>query len=173
MKRIICLIMFIALCQIVVNGEVRKNWCGGINAEISFAITGAAGEFDYKSIGVAGGYGLLLNDHYFVGLGVKPNYIFSDDDFNGFFLPIYGEFKYKSSLTDKYLGGYGVVRAGYSPTGQGGAYAHIGGGLLYKKWEFGLGISYQNATFKETWDKDVWYCDYNIVFATLSVGYYF
>ena len=44
---------------------------------------------------------------------------------------------------------------------------------IYKKWDFGLGVSYQFAQFKEKYDDSVSYLDYNMVFATLSIGYNF
>lgn len=153
---------------------IRKEWYNSVNVEFSTGITGYASDYGYKSAGIAASYGLLLNEHYFVGLGIKPNYIFSDGDYDGFFLPIYGEFKYESLLNERNLGGFGVARVGYSVIDKRGVYAHAGGGLKYKKWEFGLGVSYQHATFKEqSVLGDTYDTNYNLVFGTISVGYHF
>lgn len=168
---VLILISFITFSGIA--QEPIKEWQGYANAEISRGIAGYASNYGYMSAGVAASYGMLLNNRYYIGLGAKPNYIFSDGDFNGFFLPIYAEFKYKSSVNEKLFGGYGVARVGYSAVDQRGVYAHIGGGLNYKRWEFGLGISYQYTKFKEKHYDDAWYNDYNLVFGTISAGYRF
>lgn len=168
---ILCLILS---AHIGVNAQIEsKEWCGTIDVEYSFGLAGYASDYGYMSAGVAASYGLLINEHYYAGVGIKPNYIFANDDFDGFFLPIYGEFKYKSLINDRQFGGFGLARVGYSPLDKRGIYAHIGGGLSYKKWDFGLGVSYQFAQFKEEYDDSVSYLDYNMVFATLSIGYNF
>ena len=172
MKKLFFILMLFTVFYSVAQDN-NKKWSGIINAEFSFGIIGDAKDYDYISAGIAVSYGLLFNKHYFAGIGTKPNYIFSDGDFDGFFLPIYGEFKYQSSINKKQLGGFGIARLGYSPIDQRGIYAHIGGGLIYKKWEFGLGISYQNTTFKEEFFDEYWYNDYNLVFKTITVGYKF
>ncbi|MBR1725607.1 MAG: hypothetical protein IJ724_02995 [Muribaculaceae bacterium] len=153
--------------------EFIKEWQGYANVEFSRGIAGYARKSGYLSAGVAASYGMLINDHYYIGLGIKPNYIFSDGDFDGFFLPTYAEFKYKSSVNEKLFGYYGIARLGYSVVDQRGVYAHIGGGLNYKRWEFGIGISYQYTKFKEKLFDEPWYLNYNMVFGTISVGYRF
>lgn len=170
----ILILSLIILAHICVNAQIEsKDWCGNIDVEYSFGLAGYASDYGYMSAGVAASYGLQINGHYYAGVGIKPNYIFARDDFDGFFLPIYGEFKYKSSINDRQFGGFGLARVGYSPLDKRGIYAHIGGGLSYKKWDFGLGVSYQFAQFKEKYDDSVSYLDYNMVFATLSIGYNF
>ncbi len=173
MKRLTILIMFAIIILSSIAQEPGTEWQGSTNVEFSWGVAGYANDYGYMSAGVAASYGMLLTHHYYLGLGVKPNYIFSDGDFNGFFLPIYAEFKFKSSVNEKFLGGFGVARIGYSVVDQRGVYAHIGGGLNYKKWDFGLGISYQYTKFKEVAFNDVWYNNYNLVFGTISVGYTF
>lgn len=173
MKQLTTIILSALISIYAVAQETKKDWQGSANVEFSQGIAGYASDLGYMSAGLAASYGILLNDHYFIGLGLKPNYIFSDGDFDGFFLPAYAEFKYKSSLNEKSFGGFGVARVGYSVVDQRGVYAHIGGGLSYKKWEFGLSISYQFTKFKEDFFDEYWYNDYNLVFATIGVGYRF
>ena len=83
--------------------EFIKEWQGYANVEFSRGIAGYARKSGYLSAGVAASYGMLINDHYYIALGIKPNYIFSDGDFDGFFLPTYAEFKYKTSVNEKLL----------------------------------------------------------------------
>lgn len=101
--------------------ETGLRWCGSAKAELSAGVVGYAREFSYFSTGVAASYGAVFADRFFASLGVKPNYIFSDGDFNGFFLPVYGEFRYQPPLKVNQFGGYAVARAGYSPVDQRGA----------------------------------------------------
>lgn len=174
MKHLFSVFIFSILLSFTCFSQgIKKEWNGYANIEFSRGITGYANDFNYMSAGVSASYGMIINEHYFLGLGIKPNYIFSDGDFEGFFLPVYGEFKYESSMNDKHFGGFGVARIGYSIVDQRGIYAHIGGGLNYKKWEFGLGITYQYTKFKEDFFDEVWYNNYNLVFGTISVGYNF
>ena len=174
MRRTIVILLLI-LSQCYVNAQITtKRWCGSVNAEYSFGLVGYAHDYGYKSVGVAASYGLLLNDNYFVGVGIKPNYVFSDDDFDGYFQPVYGEFKYESLPNINQFFYSGVARLGFSPIKQTGLYAHLGGGMNYKKWDFGVGVSYQYTKFKEnTFDGDRYEIEYNMVFATISVGYSF
>ena len=155
------------------DGQNNNEYQGSINAEFSVGLTGYAKDYSYKSIGIAAGYGKMINNSSYVGLGIKPNYIFSDGDFDGFFMPIYGEYKYQP-ISDAGVRGFGNVRIGYSPISKKGMYAHIGGGIIiYQKWEVGFGASYQFAKFSETWSDSTNKIDYNLVFATLSIGYRF
>ena len=155
------------------DGQNNNEYQGSINAEFSVGLTGYANDYSYKSIGIAAGYGKMINNSSYVGLGIKPNYIFSDGDFDGFFMPIYGEYKYQP-ISDAGVRGFGNVRIGYSPISKKGMYAHIGGGIIiYQKWEVGFGASYQFAKFSETWSDSTNKIDYNLVFATLSIGYRF
>jgi hypothetical protein len=155
------------------NGQNRNGYQGSINAEFSIGLTGDAKDYSYKSIGLAAGYGKMINNSSYIGLGAKPNYTFSDDDHDGFFMPIYGEYKYQP-LSDAGVRGFGNVRIGYSPFSKKGVYAHLGGGIIiYQKWELGVGASYQFASFHETWFKETYKLDYHFVYTTLSVGYKF
>lgn len=155
------------------DGQNNNEYQGSINAEFSVGLTGYASDYKYKSIGIATGYGKIINNSSYIGIGIKPNYIFSDGDFDGFFMPIYGEYKYQP-ISDAGVRGFGNVRIGYSPISKKGMYAHIGGGIIiYQKWEVGFGASYQFAKFSETWLDKPNKLDYNLVFATLSVGYHF
>lgn len=155
------------------NGQNNNEYQGSINAEFSIGLAGYAKDYSYKSIGLAAGYGKMLNNSSFVGLGIKPNYIFSDEDFDGFFMPIYGEYKYQP-ISEAGVLGFGDARIGYSPISKKGMYAHIGGGIIiYQKWELSLGVSYQFTKFTETWADESHRTNYNLVFATLSVGYHF
>lgn len=147
------------------------QWRGAANFELSRGLAGEAKQQGYWMVGVAGSYGMLIDDHYFAGLGVKPNYIWGDYD--GFFMPVYGEFKYDSDINAKQFGYYGLARLGYSPVDVRGPYAHLGGGLIYKRWEFGLGVSYQLGFFKEEYMGYDYSSDCHLVFMTLSVGYRF
>ena len=171
MKRLFIAALLFVLVQLCAAGQITKKWCGSANVEFSGGLRGDAREYGYMSAGIAASYGVLLNQHYYVGLGVKPNYIFSDGDYDGFFLPVYGEFKYKSIPNVKQFGGYGVARVGYAP--RNGLYSHLGFGIDYKKWEFGLGISFQHAQFEACFFDDVWIDTYNLLFGTISVGYKF
>lgn len=115
----------------------------------------------------------MVSNSSYIGIGVKPNYTFSNDDFEGFFMPIYGEFMYQP-LSDAGVRGFGNVRLGYSPFSKKGLYAHIGGGIIiYQKWKLGIGASYQFSSFHETWFKETYKLDYHFVYTTLSVGYKF
>ena len=177
MKRFIRILVFMfALCVIdhpTANGQNTNDYQGSINAEFSVGLTGYAKDFSYKSIGLAAGYGKMINNSSYVGLGLKPNYLFSDDDFDGFFLPVYGEYKYQP-ISEAGVRGFGNARLGYSPISKKGMYAHLGGGIIiYQKWELGFGVSYQYAKFTETWYNEINKTDYNLVFASLSVGYRF
>ena len=155
------------------NGQDRNNYQGSINAEFSVGLTGYAKDYSYKSIGLAAGYGKMINNSSFVGFGIKPNYIFSDDDFDGFFMSIYTEYKYQP-ISETGVRGFGNFRIGYSPVSKKGMYAHIGGGIIiYQKWELSFGASYQFTKFTETTFNEPQKLDYNLVFATLSVGYHF
>ena len=155
------------------NGQDRNGYQGSINAEFSVGLTGYAKDFSYKSIGIAADYGKMINNSSFVGFGIKPNYIFSDGDFDGFFMPIYAEYKYQP-ICDAGVRGFGNARIGYSPISKKGMYAHIGGGIIiYQKWELSFGASYQFTKFTETTFNGPQKLDYNLVFATLSVGYHF
>ena len=112
-------ILFITLALFLIgfseaNGQNRDGYQGSINAEFSIGLTGDAKDFSYKSIGLAAGYGKTINNSSYIGIGVKPNYTFSDDDHEGFFMPIYGEYKYQP-LSDAGIRGFGNVRIGYSP----------------------------------------------------------
>ncbi len=172
MKRKVCIL----ICWVVALVGVAQNswqWQGSANFELSRGIAGDAKDYGYWSVGVAGNYGVLINNHYFAGLGIKPNYIFSRDDYDGFFLPVYGEFKYVTDINAKQFGYYGLARLGYSPVDVRGPYAHLGGGLIYKRWEFGLGVSYQGGFFKEEYMGYDNSADCHLVFMTLSVGYRF
>ena len=99
MKRLIQILVFMfALCIIdhpVANGQNTNRYQGSINAEFSVGLAGYAKDYSYKSIGLAAGYGKMMNNSSYLGIGLKPNYTFSDGDFDGFFLPIYGEYKYQ------------------------------------------------------------------------------
>ena len=171
-------ILFITLTLFLIgfseaNGQNRDGYQGSINAEFSIGLTGYAKDFSYKSIGLAAGYGKMINNSSYVGFGIKPNYIFSDGDFDGFFMPIYGEYKYQP-INDASVRGFGNARIGYSPIAKKGMYAHIGGGfIIYQKWELSFGASYQFTKFTETTFNEPHKIDYNLVFATLSVGYHF
>lgn len=159
--------------QSIAQAQVTNSYQGSINAEFSIGLAGHAKDFSYKSIGLAAGYGKMINNSSYIGIGVKPNYTFSDDDFEGFFMPIYGEYKYQP-LSDAGVRGFGNARIGYSPFSKKGMYAHIGGGIIiYQKWELGVGVSYQFASFKETWYIETHKLDYHFVYTTLSVGYKF
>ena len=154
-------------------GQDTKVYQGSINVEFSVGLTGYAKDDAYKSAGLAAGYGKMIDNSSYIGLGIKPNYIFSDGDFDGFFMPIYGEYKFQP-INDAGVRGFGNARIGYSPIAKKGMYAHIGGGIIiYQKWEVGVGASYQFAKFTETWSDKKETFDYNLVFATLSVGYRF
>ena len=155
------------------DGQNTNDYQGSINAEFSVGLTGYASDFKYKSIGIATSYGKMINNSSYIGIGIKPNYIFSDGDYDGFFMPIYGEYKYQP-ISDAGVRGFGNVRIGYSPISKKGMYAHIGGGIIiYQKWVVGVGASYQFARFTETWLDKLHKSDYNLIFATLSVGYHF
>ena len=177
MNRFIHIVVFsFILCfwgQSIAQAQVTNSYQGSINAEFSIGLTGDAKDFSYKSIGLAAGYGKTINNSSYIGIGVKPNYTFSDGDHEGFFMPIYGEYKYQP-LSDAGIRGFGNVRIGYSPFSKKGVYAHLGGGIIiYQKWELGVGASYQFASFHETWYSETHKLDYHLVFATLSVGYKF
>jgi hypothetical protein len=173
-RRIITKSLLLLVSQLCVNAQITtKQWTGSVDAEFSFGLVGYARDDSYKSVGVAASYGLLLNDHYIVGLGTKPNYVFSDGDYDGYFQPVYAEFKYQSIPNTNQFYYFGVARLGYSPISQKGMYAHIGVGFDYKKWNFGYGISYQFTRFKEDYSNEIYYNTYNMVFGTLSVGYRF
>ena len=132
------------------NGQNRNGYQGSINAEFSVGLTGYAKDYSYKSIGLAAGYSKMINNSSAVGFGIKPNYIFSDGDFDGFFMPIYAEYRYQP-ISDAGVRGFGNVRIGYSPVSKKGMYAHIGGGIIiYQKWELGVGASYQFTKFTDT-----------------------
>ena len=155
------------------NGQDRNEYQGSINAEFSVGLTGYAKDYSYKSIGIAAGYGKMINNSSFIGFGIKPNYIFSDGDFDGFFMPIYAEYKYQP-ISEAGVRGFGNARIGYSPVSKKGMYGHIGGGIIiYQKWELSFGASYQFTKFTETTFNEPQKTDYNLVFATLSVGYHF
>lgn len=155
------------------KGQSINDYLGSINAEFSVGLAGYAKDFSYKSIGIAAGYGKMINNSSYAGLGIKPNYTFSDGDFNGFFMPIYGEFKYQP-ISEAGVRGFADARLGYSPVSKMGMYAHIGGGIIiYQKWELSFGASYQFTKFTETYFNESHKTDYNLVFATLSVGYSF
>lgn len=155
------------------NGQNRNDYQGSINAEFSVGLAGYAKDDKYKAIGLAAGYGKMINNSSYIGIGIKPNYTFSDGDFDGFFMPIYGEYKYQP-ISDGGVRGFGNVRIGYSPISKKGMYAHLGGGIIiYQKWEVGFGASYQFTKFTETWLDESHKLDYHLVFATLSVGYHF
>ena len=155
MRRIMIISLILLLSRLPVSSQIStQRWSGSVNAEYSFGITG-------------------LNENYFVGIGTKPNYIFSANDFDGYFQPVYAEFKYQSNPNINKLFYYGVSRFGYSPISQKGIYAHLGVGLNYKKWDFGCGISYQSTKFKEDFYDEISYLKYNMVFANFSLGYIF
>ena len=155
------------------NGQNRNGYQGSINAEFSIGLTGYAKDYSYKSIGLAAGYGKIINNSSYIGIGIKPNYTFSDGDFNGFFMPIYGEYKYQP-ISEAGVRGFGNGRIGYSPISKKGMYAHLGGGIIiYQKWELGIGATYQFTKFTETYFEESHKIDYNLVFATISVGYHF
>lgn len=155
------------------NGQNRNDYQGSINAEFSVGLAGYAKDDEYKAIGLAAGYGKMINYSSYIGIGIKPNYTFSDGDFDGFFMPIYGEYKYQP-ISDAGVRGFGNVRIGYSPISKKGMYAHLGGGIIiYQKWEVGFAASYQFTKFTETWLDESHKLDYHLVFATLSVGYHF
>lgn len=164
-------VLFFVFGTLASFGQTSKSWQGTASFEMSFGIAGYAREDGYMSVGVAATYGMLINEHYFAGLGVKPNYIFGD--FDGFFMPVYGEFKYQSNINAKEFGYYGMARVGYSPVDQRGVYSHLGGGFIYRRWEFGAGVTYQYTQFKEMFFKGYEYLDYNLVFGTISVGFRF
>ncbi len=177
MSRIIhYLVVFIALYLLgclITQGQNTSSYQGSINAEFSIGLTGYAKDYKYKSIGVAASYGKLINNSSFVGIGIKPDYTFSDGDFDVFFLPIYGEYKYQP-ISEAGVCGFGKARIGYSPFSKKGMYAHIGGGIIiYQKWELGAAASYQFARFEETLFEEPDKYDYHLVYATLSVGYRF
>ena len=171
-------ILFFTLALLLIGspnakGQNKNGYQGSVNAEFSVGLTGYASDYKYKSIGIAAGYGKMINNSSYIGIGIKPNYTFSDDDFDGFFMPIYGEYKYQP-ISDAGTRGFGNARIGYSPVSQKGMYAHIGGGIIiYQKWELGIGVSYQFTKFTETYLNQPQKIDYNLVFATLSVGYLF
>ena len=171
MKRIIIILLLLWGLGAVAQDGV-KTWCGNVEAEFSAGIKGDASDYEYMSAGVAASYGVLLKEKYFVGLGIMPNYIFSDGDHEGFFMPVYGEFRYKFYENEK-LGIRGVARAGYSPVDKRGAYAHLGCRINFKRWQLGEGFTYQHATFDEDWFGHIEHLKYNLVFATISVGYRF
>ena len=158
----------------VANSQNRNDYQGYINAEFSVGLTGYASDYKYKSIGLAAGYGKIINNSSYIGIGIKPNYTFSDGDFDGFFMPIYGEYRFQP-ISDAGVRGFGNARIGYSPISQKGMYAHLGGGIIiYQKWELSFGASYQFTRFTEmTSFNEPQKLDYNLVFATLSVGYRF
>lgn len=177
MSRIIQILAFIFAFSVIgcpiTLGQNSNEYKGSINAEFSVGLAGYASDYKYKSIGIATGYGKMINNTSYIGIGIKPNYTFSDDDFDGFFMPIYGEYKYQP-ISDAGVRGFGNARIGYSPISKKGMYAHIGGGIIiYQKWEVGFGASYQFTKFTETWSDRPHKLDYNLVFATLSVGYHF
>ena len=116
-----------------------------------------------------------LNDEAtYITLGIKPNYIFSNGDFDGFFMPIYAEYRYQP-ISEAGVRGFGNARIGYSPVSKKGMYAHIGGGIIiYQKWELSFGASYQFTRFTESsYNNESYKFDYNLVFVTLSAGYHF
>ena len=155
------------------KGQSINDYQGSVNVEFSVGLTGYAKDYSYKSIGLATGYGKKISNSSYIGIGVKPNYIFSAGDFDGFFLPVYGEYKYHP-ISEAGVSGFGNARLGYSPISKMGMYAHLGGGIIiYQKWELGFGVSYQYAKFTETRYDEIDKLDYNLVFATLSVGYRF
>lgn len=165
--------IFMLLLGLAVGAQDNaKVWCGNVNAEFSAGIAGHAKEHSYCSAGIAASYGVLLNDKYYIGLGVKPNYIFSDGGYEGFFLPIYAEFQYRFFENGNF-GIFGLARAGYSPVDYRGAYVHLGCGVNYKRWQFGIGTTYQYGTFEEIWFDKVMHFNENLVFQTISVGYRF
>lgn len=130
MNRIIKLLVFAFVLYLIdspsANGQEASSFQGYFNAELSVGQIGDAKNFEYKSIGLATGYGKMINNSSYFGLGVKPNYISSDGDFEGFFMPIYGEYKYQPIIEAK-IRGFGGIRVGYSPFSKKGAYARIGG----------------------------------------------
>lgn len=177
MNRLIHTVVFsFILCfwgHSIAQDQVTNHYQSSINAEFSIGLAGHAKDYKYKSIGLATGYGKMVSNSSYIGIGVKPNYTFSNDDFKGFFLPIYGEYKYQP-LSDAGVRGFGNVRLGYSPFSKKGLYAHIGGGIIiYQNWELCVGASYQFASFHETWFKETYKLDYHFVYTTLSVGYKF
>lgn len=177
MNRIIHILPFVIALYIfgclIAHSQNINSYQGSINAEFSIGLTGYAKDYGYKSIGVAASYGKMINHSSFIGIGVKPNYTFSDGDFDGFFMPIYGEYKYQP-ISDAGVRGFGKARIGYSPFSKRGMYAHIGGGIIiYQKWELGFGANYQFARFEETWFEETYKTDYHLVYVTLSVGYRF
>jgi hypothetical protein len=171
MKRIITIVMLLG-ALVAGAQESAKMWCGDANVELSAGVVGEASDHKYCAVGVAGSYGLLLKEKFYVGLGLKPSYIFSSGDHEGFFMPIYGEFRYHFFEHGKF-GIFGIARGGYSPVERRGAYAHLGCGVNYKRWQFGIGTSYQYAKFQEDWFNEIVDLDYNLVFSTISVGYRF
>ena len=172
-------ILFLTLALFLIgfpkaNGQNRNGYQGSINAEFSIGLAGYAKDYSYKSIGLAAGYGKMINNSSLVGLGIKPNYIFSNGDFDGFFMPIYAEYRYQP-ISETGVRGFGNARIGYSPVSKKGMYAHIGGGIIiYQKWELSFGASYQFTRFTESsYNNESYKFDYNLVFATLSAGYHF
>jgi len=159
--------------SLITHAQNTNDYQGSINAEFSIGLTGYAKDYEYKSIGVAASYGKMINNSSFIGIGIKPNYAFSDGDFDGFFMPIYGEYKYQP-IREAGVCGFGKARIGYSPFQKMGMYAHIGGGIIiYQKWELGIGASYQFARFKETGFAKTYKYNYHLIYTTLSVGYRF
>ncbi|MBQ6079551.1 MAG: hypothetical protein IJK93_04640 [Muribaculaceae bacterium] len=175
-KSISTILFTLALFLIVsakAKGQTTNDYQGSINAEFSVGLTGYAKDYSYKSIGFAAGYGKTINNSSYIGIGLKPNYIFSDGDFDGFFMPIYGEYKYQP-ISEAGVRGFCDARIGYSPISKMGLYAHIGGGIIiYQKWEVSIGASYQFTKFSDSYYGEPQKYDYNLVFATLSVGYKF
>lgn len=177
MNRIIQILPFVFALYVsgclITQGQNINNYQGSINAEFSIGLAGDAKDYEYKSIGVAASYGKMINNSSFIGIGVKPNYTFSDGDFDGFFMPIYGEYRYQP-ISEAGVRGFGKARIGYSPFSKRGMYAYIGGGIIiYQKWELGFGVSYQFTRFEETWSKVTYKFDYHLVYSTLSAGYRF
>ena len=171
MRRIITILLLLWSLSAVAQDDA-KVWCGNVEAELSAGFTGDAKDFEYVSAGAAASYGMLFNQKCYVGLGAAPNYIFSDDDHEGFFMPVYGEFRYTFYENEK-LGIRGVARAGYSPVDKRGAYAHLGCRINFKRWQLGEGFTFQHATFDEDWFGHIEHLQYNLMFATISVGYRF
>ena len=177
MNKIIAILFFVFALLFIgslkANGQDRNDYHGSVNAEFLVGVTGYAKDYSYKSVGIAAGYGKMMNNSSYIGMGIKPNYIFSDGDFDGFFMPVYGEYKFQP-ISEAGVRGFGDARIGYSPVSKKGMYAHLGAGIIiYQKWELGFGVSYQFAKFTETWADETYHTDYNLVFSTLSVGYRF
>ena len=82
-------------------------------------------------------------------------------------------FEVNNFYENEKLGIRGVARGGYSPVDKRGAYAHLGCRIKFKRWQLGEGFTFQHATFDEDWFCHIENLKYNLVFATISVGYRF